>query len=223
MSDQEIISRVARRYLDEGYEVTFHPRGDAAPAFAAGFELDFIATKPGDKVVVGVKKNRAELEQDRQIEQLANVVNSQPEWRFDLVLVQPETTAEKVIDKGVEPSGQEILEMISHAQELAHSGHLPSAYVFVWGALEAAMRDVRSRVELYGRVTPNELMRTLYSNGILSDEEFRTLRESFALRTQLVHGMKVNPISFSIVPIERIAAIARKVLTGDENATTFEE
>ena len=113
--------------------------------------------------------------------------------------------------------------MISQALDLGQSGQLPIAYVLIWAALEAAMRDVRDRVELYGRITPVELTRTLYSNGYFSDEEFRFLRDSYALRTQLVHGMKVNPASFSVVPLERLAAIARNTLTGDENATVFQD
>src|SRR5690348_16007155 len=41
----EAIERIADRYRDEGYDVIVHPRADQVPPFAAGFELDLLATR----------------------------------------------------------------------------------------------------------------------------------------------------------------------------------
>jgi hypothetical protein len=216
MNNEDALNQVAQRYRNEGYDVVLHPNGDAVPGFAGNYRLDLIATRPGEKVVVQVKKNRAELEHDSNASKLAELVNAQPGWRFDLVLVEPESTTEKALEKGVEPTEDEILEMISDAERLAQGGSLAPAYVFVWGALEAAMRNAHDSFEPHGRTAPSELIRMLYSNGLLSEEEFVTLRDSFDLRSQIVHGMKVSPQRFSAVSVEKIAGIARRILSGNE-------
>jgi hypothetical protein len=120
---------------------------------------------------------------------LAEVVNAQPDWRFDLVVVDAETSIEKIAEVANEPSLDQIRETLTRAKKLVLSGDTGIACILAWGAFEASMRKVRNAAELHGRIAPNELMRTLYSNGILSHEEFRELQELFNIRTQIVHGM----------------------------------
>jgi hypothetical protein len=61
-------------------------------------------------------------------------------------------------------------------------------------------------------------MRTLYSNGIFSREEFRELQELFNIRTQIVHGM-VTPV-IEINKIYDLLAITKKLLAGrDRNGS----
>ena len=108
--------------------------------------------------------------------------------------------------------------MCSDAERLNDAGHKASAYVGAWAALEASMRNVRNRKELSAREMPTELIRILYAVGVLSREEFLLLRDSFSIRTQVVHGMVIDPANFERIPIGRLIEIARRLLTY-ENAT----
>lgn len=210
----ESIQRVADRYRIEGYEVLVGPRGDAIPSFASGFEPDLIATKPGESIIVEVKSHRFDLAESPQIAELAEITNSQPGWRFDLVVEEPETPVEKAAHEAGEPSDNELAAILDAADDLAERGHSPYACVIAWAGLEAAMRRVRDQVEFFGRTTPNELMRTLYSHGILSREQFEKMRDSYKIRTQLVHGL--IPPKVEADSAHFLTATARSLLGDDD-------
>jgi REase_AHJR-like len=208
------ISNIANRYRSEGYEVIVHPEGDDIPPFAHGLRPDMIARKPGESVIVEVKSHRFDLENSPEVARLAEITNAQPGWRFDLVIAEPESPAEKAAQEASEPSDTQLAKILDTADALADGGHSPYACVIAWAGLEAAMRRVRKEVELYGRTAPNELMRTLYSNGLLSREQFEKMRAAFKVRTQLVHGLV--PENIEPESAHFLTATARYLLGGDE-------
>lgn len=214
--EQQAIERVAQRYRNEGYDVIVHPRGDQIPSFAAGFQLDLIATRSGESIIVEIKTNRIDLSSDHQITRLAEIVNAQPGWRLDVIVLEPETAVEKAAQEAPEPTDEQLIGILNAAEDLADKGYAPYACVVAWGGLEAAMRRLRDEGELYGRTNPNELMRTLYGNGFLSREQFERLRESYKIRSQVVHGLippKVDPEL-----VRYVTATARYLASGEEAA-----
>ena len=71
---------------------------------------------------------------------------------------------------------------------------------------------------LYGRTTPTELMRTLYSNGFLSREQFERLRESYKIRSQVVHGLVPPKVDPELV--HYVTATARYLVSGEGAAVS---
>ncbi len=138
--------------------------------------MDLIATRGNEGVVVEIKTNRIDLSSDHQLIQLAEIVNMQPGWRLDLVVLEQETAIQKAAHEGTEPSDEQLAQILKAAENLVDKGYTPYAYVVAWGGLEAAMRRVRDGAELYRQTVPAELMRTLYGNGFLSREQFERLR-----------------------------------------------
>ena len=205
--EQETLETIAQRYRDDGYSVVVHPVGDAVPAFAAGFQPDIIARKGNDGVIVEVKTNRIGLANDPAPTQLAAIVDSQPGWRLDLIVQERETSTERAAEDAAEPSDEELAKILTDAEELADNGLSPYACVVAWGGLEAAMRRVRDEAELYGKATPIELMRTLYGNGFLSRDQFDKLRDSYKIRSQVVHGLIPTGVSPEVV--RYVTAVAR--------------
>jgi Holliday junction resolvase-like predicted endonuclease len=193
------LAHVARCYEDEGYRVMVEPRGDCLPAFALGLDIDLIATKPGEAVVVEVKQNRSELDRDRQLTSLANLVNAQPGWGFDLVIIDPETPVEKLLPRSQEPSTEQIQQMLARAEQLLAGDELPLACIVAWAAAEATMRAIKLSGAIAGRSEPAELMRTLYAHGDVTPAEFQQLREAFNHRTQAVHGLLTPDLDESSV------------------------
>jgi hypothetical protein len=215
---QETYENVAQRYRDDGYQVIVRPCGDQIPAFIAGFRPDLIASRGNEGVVVEIKANRIDLSNDRQIAGLAEVVNARPGWRLDLVVLEPETTVERAAQEAAEPSDEQLDQILKTADELSESGYSPYACVVAWGGLEAAMRRLPHDGELYGRTTPTELMRTLYSNGFFSREQFDRLRESYKIRSQVVHGLVPSQVDPDLV--RYVTTTARYLVSGKETSVT---
>jgi uncharacterized protein YutE (UPF0331/DUF86 family) len=180
---------VARRYLDDGFDVIVAPQGDAIPLFLGSLRPDLIATRGNEHVVVEVKRTRTDLSNDPTVTKLAEIVGSQPGWSLDVIVLEAESALEKTVRGGAEPTDEQLAQILTTADELTDKGYVPYAHVVAWGGLEAAMRRVRDDGGLFGRANPSELIRTLYSNGFLNREQFDRLREAMSLRNQVVHGL----------------------------------
>jgi len=214
--EQEALEKVAQRYRDEGYDVVLLPRGDRVPPFVAGFDLDLIATRGNEGVIVEIKTNRIDLSRDQQLTRLAEIVDARPGWRLDAVVLERETPIERAAQDASEPSDEQLAQILNAAEELAEKGYAPYAYVVAWGGLEAAMRRVRGGAELHGRTTPTELMRSLYGNGFLTREQFDRLRDSYRIRTQVVHGLVPPNVDPDLV--RDVTATARYLAHDEEVA-----
>ena len=188
-TERESLEKIARRYREEGYHVVVEPQELEIPAFIAGFKPDLIATGGNDRIIVEVKKNRIALSKDPHVNRLAEVVNSQPGWRLDVIVLEPETTVNTAAKEAFEPSDAELAQILKAAEDLADQGYASYAYVVAWGGLEAAMRRIQKGAELYGKSAPPGLMRTLYGNGFLDKEQFDKLKETYKIRSQVVHGL----------------------------------
>ena len=66
------------------------------------------------------------------------------------------------------------------------------------------------------RTTPTELMRTLYGNGFLSHEQFERLRDSYKIRSQVVHGLVPAQVDPDLVRC--VTTTARYLVSGKEVA-----
>ena len=210
------IQRLAERYREEGYDVILHPRREEMPSFAADFQVELIARRASEGVIVEVKTNRIDLASDDQLTRLAEITNAQHGWRLDVVVLEQETAVERAAEGAAEPSDAQLTEILNAAEDLANKGYAPAACVLAWGGLEAAMRRTRDDAELYGRTTANELMRALYGNGFLSREQFEWLRESYKIRSQVVHGLVPPMVDPELV--RHVTATARQLLHGGDVA-----
>ena len=203
----EALQDVAKQYRDEGYDVVVAPQGAAVPSFAADFRPDLIATRANEGVIVEVKRNRLDLSSDPDIPRMAEVVNAQPGWRLDVVVLEPVTEVQTAAQDAAEPSDEQLLQILKSADDMADKGETPYACVVAWAGIEAAMRRLRDEAEFYGRSAPKDLMRTLYVNGVLSREQFDRLKESYKIRTQVVHGLVPQPVEPKLV--HDVTTIAR--------------
>src|SRR5260370_38906575 len=99
------LAQVAERYRSEGYEVTMRPGGAQLPPFASGFHPDMLAKRRDVQALVQVKESREALRKDPDTARMAEVVNAQPGWRFDLIVLRGGgAEAEKFGKEAAEPS-----------------------------------------------------------------------------------------------------------------------
>jgi hypothetical protein len=203
--------QVAEQYRAEGYTVTIRPRGGELPPLALGLSADLLATKEGEKVLVQVRENRADLRDDPESMRLADAVQQSPGWRLDLVVLNRDSAAEPFAREAPEPSAEMILHNLDHAERSAKAGDQISAFVIAWGALEACMRrSARSVGVELANLSPRYLLRDLFSNGLLDRATFDRLAGHLRLRNALVHGLGTPKIDAA--PVLEVVAAARTIL-----------
>lgn len=190
VTERELLQTVERRYRRRGYVVLLRPRGDDLPQFLSRFEPDMIAYKDRESVVVEVKP-RADLPASEYLKDLANVVNAQQGWRFDLAVVNPKTPP--LVDEDVENLGQpEILARIRATRQLTNERRDEAAILLAWSTVEAALRLVaeQQNVALENN-QPAYVIKKLYSLGILSHEDYEALQQGYRARSIIVHGFRL--------------------------------
>jgi hypothetical protein len=205
------LEQIAKQYRDEGFAVVIRPNADQLPAFADGFGVDLLAIRGPEKVLVQVKKNRAELEEDPDLPRQAEVVNSQPGWRYDLVLLEPDNPDRRVLRGAAEPTDEQLHRMLERAEESRKVGVREAAILLLWGPLEAAMRRHTGR-DGGGRpeIQPRALLNQLYSSGKLTREEFDRLGLAWKIRTEIIHGYVAPPVDEAV--IETMIDVTKRLL-----------
>jgi hypothetical protein len=210
----EKVRQIAKQYESEGYTVLVEPRDDQVPPFVAGLGLDMIAFRGEEKVVVEVRATRSDLARSPRVARLAEAVNSQPGWRFDLVVLEQESPLERAVGTASEPSDEQLRGMFDRARKAMSVGLLDMAAVHAWAALEAVMRRMSGSERYFSR--SRDLLASLYSQGFLNRVEFERAREASTIRNQAVHGFVTSEIDPGL--IEDTLALAQKLMSHAENA-----
>lgn len=188
---RRLVDSVADRYRARGYDVTVEPSGPSVPSFMQGFRPDLIARKGAEGVVVEVKLGTKTSAVER-YQRLAELVQGQPGWRFDLLVVEPEQAHELTVDAPL-PSESEIRERLRRAKELETSGALDAAFLVLWIAAEAVMRLIAHRASLpLERMPTSALVRDLYSAGEIDRRDYEVALGLLTARSGIVHGFATD-------------------------------
>jgi hypothetical protein len=204
------IEDVADQYRAEGYRMVVAPTASEIPDFARGNGVDLIAYKGDENVIIEVKTREA-LRGNSQLVELARVVNGQPGWRLDLVVLPGPNSQDRIVAEATEPSLEQIDQTFESAERLVEAGELTTALMVAWAGLEAAMRrSARSEKIEVKSYSPLFLLAALYSHGPLEKEDFEALSEMLEIRNTVAHGMNPPALDRS-VPLA-VASIARKLI-----------
>jgi hypothetical protein len=220
MTFEQALGMVAGQYRGEGYQVIVHPRGDQVPSLAAGYEPQLIALKNGEKALVVVKATQRDLREDTQILDLGRAVDSQSEWRLDLVVLNLGGPEEKIAANASEPPPERILASLATAEQMAQHEEATAAFVQSWAALEAALRHAARAAGIdIDKADANSLLNGLYSRGLLGGTEvLDRLKEGMKVRNALVRGLSVPDVGPSAV--REVAAVARRLLAQNGKVAT---
>jgi len=218
MNTPDLVEQVADQYRRDGYVVLIRPSAAERPPFLANLEVDLIAKRANENVVVEVKNGagtnrRAEIE----VGYLASVVNDEPGWRFDLVRLNSSPDSDEFVRQGEERSEVEIRAMASEARQLVQLKMLEPALLVAWAAFEAAMRQAAHREGIpLDRKAPQFVLSTVTIEGLISKEEYEIARQAMRSRNAIAHGLKDQ--LDSDLPIA-IAEITEHLLDGQPAAT----
>jgi uncharacterized protein YutE (UPF0331/DUF86 family) len=206
------LKRVADGYIGQGYRVTVHPQPTDLPGFARDFKLEICATRGREGVLVAVRTNRIVFAADPELSRYAEVIGTQAHWRFDFVILEAEPPGTSSLGKDArELSDEEIETSLADAERANDMGLTRAAIVTAWAALEASMRMMlRASDAPAGWGTSSKSMTNkLYSNGMISSDEFVRLETLAQLRNQIVHGFGTSALDGQTVKF--IADLARRL------------
>jgi len=185
------LESLAEKYRARGYEVLVEPQGSDLPAFLKGFRPDLVARRQGESVVVEVKVG-TETSVSERYKDLAEAVQAQPGWRFDLVFIKSGDGEPIAVDAAL-PDESELQGRIERANQLEAIGALEAAFMVLWAAAEGLMRLEARRAGLpLDRMPLSALIRELYSVGEISREDYEAILRLMDTRNRAMHGFSTQ-------------------------------
>ena len=194
-SEYLLIQKTAEEYRSKGYEVL----PDAPIDFLPGFMADLLVRK-GDEVRVIEVKSRSSLAADPKLSEMARLIDSKPEWRFELLLVaEPEKLDSPEGARAFE--SRSILQRVEEAEKSLRSGSPEAAFLLAWSASEAAIRELLSAQGLSSSsiTSPRFVLDQATFHGIISREESDKLSHMLKYRNAIVHGFGIDDFGDDMV------------------------
>ncbi|NJL88825.1 MAG: hypothetical protein HC916_02725 [Coleofasciculaceae cyanobacterium SM2_1_6] len=190
LTETDLGAKVAENYRQQGFEVVINPSTSLIPFDLGSYRPDIIiiAKKPSDEnYIIEIKKSASRISVDR-YRAIAEIVAQQNGWRF-LLITGDDVSLEGTKDHAELLTWEQMLQRKAQAQKFLESGEVEVAFLYLWGILEAAMRQQAKNVAIpIERFPANSLINHLYSQGELSIEQFDRVKEMQTVRDRLVHG-----------------------------------
>lgn len=210
MNVAELHSRTVQRLADEyrakGYEVIAEPSIKERPRFLQDYQPDLILRGKSESVIIEVKVG-TEAAHGSRLQPIAERVAAHPGWRFSLVVVNPEQVeqAPGLVDTDVLAIDR-AKDQARRAKHLATEGMLDAAFLLLWSAVEAALRNVavRAHLPIPSRST-SVILRELFSAGELSRAQFEQALKALPIRNSVVHGGSTSLASEDVETLGQLA------------------
>ena len=207
-SEYLLTQKTAEEYRGRGYEVLLQAPLDFMP----GFTADLLVRK-GDEVKVIEVKSRPSLAADPKISELARSIESKPGWTFELLLVsEPEKLDSP--EGACSFASENIVQRFEEAEKALQAGLPEAAFLLAWSAHEAAIREVIAEQGVAdSRITgPGYVLDQAVFHGVISRDEYKTLKEMLKYRNAIVHGFSLSDFRAELV-VELIRT-ARRIIAG---------
>lgn len=194
--EQEKIEGLAAKYRASGHNVRVRPSGDDLPSFLKEFRPEIIATSPGGNVVVEVKSYpQFDAEEARE---LAEVVDRNPGWRFEVLLLNPPVAPDIPAQEQL-ADDEHVTRMLSNAETLSKEGHVEAAGLIAYAALETILRRLaQNEAPQIERQSSARVLKELYSLGKIHYEAFEKLLPLMEFRNAVAHGFRPRHAAPSI-------------------------
>src|SRR5437588_12552537 len=108
MDTEQRLNQMADRYRAQGYKVVVRPGPDDLPDFAKGFKVEIVARRDDGSAIASVKKSPSDLESDPNVARYAEIIEKQPGWRLDLIVLEPDVQPTPDKREAKEPSEDDI-------------------------------------------------------------------------------------------------------------------
>jgi hypothetical protein len=194
--EREQLLKLAEEYRGKGYEVSFHPNPEDLPDFLKNYRPDMIARREDESVVIEVKSRSSlnssstqRLHNTQYLRNLAQAIEQQAGWRFELVMINPEDST--YLPEAEGSLQEHEIDLRLHLAKQFATQHPESAILYVWALVEATLRLVAENEELnLQRFDSLYLVKKLTAEGVLSRAEYQLLMNAMSLRNAIAHGFK---------------------------------
>jgi uncharacterized protein YutE (UPF0331/DUF86 family) len=194
------VDRLAAEYRSKGYSVVIQPGPKDLPEPLSTYSVDLIAKNMNETVIIEVKSARS-LQGDTSVGLLSDAVQKLPGYRFELVTLRSPTSGHSGVKLN---SLHELTIQSDVAMELVQKQQLNAAIVVIWAALEGLLRHLGDKTQVdLAKQSPLQIVKTLYSRGIISRDDYDLLNRAAQLRNAVAHGFQSDSIDRSL--FERLA------------------
>jgi REase_AHJR-like/Protein of unknown function DUF86 len=200
---------LAEEYRSRGYQVIEEPSPAQLPDFLSGYRPDLLVRK-GDETIIVAIKSRSSLAKDPQTRDLARLLQTKPNWNFELVMVGE--GEQFSAPEGARPFARDdILRGIEEAESLVASGFSAAALLLAWSTLEATLRLLSEKEGIVlDRSSPLYILKQAVINGVISRDDYNFLANVVKYRNALVHGFK--PIDLDITLVKELISTTKRLL-----------
>lgn len=196
--EQQRIQDIAREYEARGYTVIVQPAREQLPDFLADYQIDLLAKGKDETVVVEVK-SRASAMNSPYLRSLAEIIQQNPGWRFELILVNAREDGFEM-DEAQSLDEASIVSNLTEARELLKLNHQDAALVIACSAAEATLRLLAEKESIHlKRFETLYLLKQLATYAVISRDEYDLLTQALKLRNALVHGFRPDDITSAAV------------------------
>ena len=173
------------------------------PPFAKDFVVELLGRRGRGGAVVSVKRNRLEMQDDKEMIRYVEVTNEQPGWRYDLVILEATDPMAQILHDSRQPSPDEIVRQLDYAEQVLDAGFVNPALLVAWGALEATMRQSLQLVDykVGSKAEPMAMNGELHASGVILTEDYEMVRAAWKLRNEIVHGFSPAPVDAETVTL----------------------
>lgn len=209
--EHQRLLEIAREYRRQGYDVTLDPTSDQLPDFLASFRLDMVAHHPQENVVVEVRSQES-LTKAPELDAIAKAVQDKDDWRFELVVTNPKEQSWLGIQDAKLLGQADINYRLQEVHNLVTQEYGEAAFLLAWSVLEAVLRRTAQAQNIdLGQGTPPYLLKSLFTYGLLNQEQYQTLQNGLQTRNLLLHGYKPKQ-SFAIL-LHELLIITEQLVT----------
>jgi hypothetical protein len=195
LTEKGLGDTIAEKYRSQGFEVVTQPPNSLIPFDLGNYHPDLIARKSSDEgYIIELKNSISRISVDRYRE-IAEIVAQHHGWRF-LLITGDDISLEDTKDNDELLTWEQMLQRKEQAQRFLAIAEVEIAFLYLWGILEAAMRQQAKQVAIpIERFPANSLINHLYSQGELSMEQFDQVRGIQTVRDRIAHGYQSPDLS----------------------------
>jgi hypothetical protein len=186
--EAERLDALAAKYRNKGYVVQIHPRTEELPPFLRDYDIDVVATSSAGNIVAQVRA-ASRFDADQALK-LAEAVERNPGWRFEMAFVSPPVAPDVPVQEQL-ADDQKVTRMLENAETLSKEGHIEAAGLIAWSALETVLRRrAQSAAPEIERQSSARVLKKLYDLGGLNTQTYEKLNQLMQFRNAVAHGFQ---------------------------------
>lgn len=207
--EESRIINIANEYRQNGYRVIIQPSLNEIPCFLSNYQPDILAEGDNESVIIEVISH-SNLSRKSQISRIAEIVETQPGWRFELVMTNPKGNT-LISSESRLPTVEELSKRLTKAKRLVNSADYEAAIAIAWSAAEGLLRLIGEDEKIVlDRQSSSYVIKKIYSLGLLDNASYEELFKLNKIRNSVIHGLVEPNLQSSV--ILNFVEMVRKIL-----------